>query len=324
METGDSLLTGSIADWAAVSSRDDLRNELCELARQARSWVEWVADSGVDDLPRATERAAESPREAAPPPPPEAAGPRAAVGALGGAAPPKAVEAAAAPSRPDEPASPAATASPPSGPALVALTPAERTARLTELAAEVSRCTRCKLHETRNHTVFARGSDSAELVFVGEGPGADEDAQGVPFVGKAGRLLDRMVAAMGYDRDEVYISNVVKCRPPRNRKPEPDEMAACLPYLKEQLTLLSPKAIVCLGATGVQGLLGASMGITRMRGTWKLYGGRIPLMPTFHPAYLLRQPDKKRDVWNDLQQVMKRLGKEPPAQKRGGGRTGDE
>ncbi|MBW2455175.1 MAG: uracil-DNA glycosylase [Deltaproteobacteria bacterium] len=198
-----------------------------------------------------------------------------------------------------------------------------RAARLDKLADEVSRCTRCKLHETRTNTVFSRGSAGAELVFVGEGPGADEDAQGVAFVGKAGQLLDRMVVAMGYGRDDVYICNVVKCRPPSNRKPEPNEIAACLPYLKEQLALLGPKAIVCLGATGVQALLGASVGITRMRGTWKLYGGRVPLMPTFHPAYLLRQPEKKRDVWNDLQQVMKRLGKEPPTKQRGDGGNDD-
>jgi len=152
---------------------------------------------------------------------------------------------------------------------------------------------------------------------VGEGPGAEEDAQGLPFVGAAGKLLDRMIAAMGYEPGDTYICNVVKCRPPGNRKPTAEEISACAPYLHEQLALVDPQVMVGLGATAIQGLLewhdagpyGPS--ITRLRGTWKLYRGRVPLMPTFHPAYLLRSPDKKRDVWNDLQSVMRRLGKEP-------------
>ncbi|MBI4955841.1 MAG: uracil-DNA glycosylase [Myxococcales bacterium] len=185
----------------------------------------------------------------------------------------------------------------------------ERTRRLDALAAEVARCTRCPLAGARTQTVFARGTPAAELVFVGEGPGAEEDAQGLPFVGKAGQLLDRMIQAMGYARDDVYICNVVKCRPPGNRKPTPEEMAACAPYLRTQLEVIGPRAVVALGATAVEGLLGASGGITRLRGSWKLYLGRVPVMPTFHPAYLLRSPDKKREVWSDLQQVMARLGK---------------
>jgi len=146
------------------------------------------------------------------------------------------------------------------------------------------------------------------VCFVGEGPGADEDAQGFPFVGAAGQLLDRMIAAMGLARDEVYVCNIVKCRPPKNRKPEPAEMEACRPYLTEQLELIAPRVIVALGATAVQGLLGTSEGITRLRGTWKLYRGRIPVMPTFHPAYLLRTPAAKREVWHDLQAVLRHLG----------------
>jgi DNA polymerase len=134
----------------------------------------------------------------------------------------------------------------------------------------------------------------------------------VPFVGAAGQLLDRMIRAMGHEPEDVYIANIVKCRPPNNRKPEPEEMEVCIPYLHEQLELVAPKVIVALGATAVQGLLGTRVGITRLRGTWKLYRGRIPVMPTFHPAYLLRQAEKKRDVWSDLQQVMKRLEHRPP------------
>ena len=185
----------------------------------------------------------------------------------------------------------------------------ERVTRLALLAEEVRSCTRCALHEKRHQTVFSRGDPFAELVFIGEGPGADEDAQGEPFVGPAGQLLDRMIAAMGYHRDAVYIANIVKCRPPSNRKPEPEEMASCMPFLAQQLTFVKPRVLVALGATAVQGLCGTTEGITRLRGKWKLYKGTIPIMPTFHPAYLLRNPAAKRDVWRDLQDVMKHLGK---------------
>jgi DNA polymerase len=184
---------------------------------------------------------------------------------------------------------------------------------LLQLADEIRTCTRCALHSARTQTVFARGNPTADLCFIGEGPGADEDEQGFPFVGKAGQLLDRMIAAMGFLRDDVYVCNIVKCRPPNNRKPEPAEMDACKPYLREQLELVAPKVIVALGATAVEGLLGVSGGITRMRGQWKLYR-TIPVMPTFHPAYLLRTPAAKREVWTDLQAVLKQLGRPlPPA-----------
>jgi DNA polymerase len=161
--------------------------------------------------------------------------------------------------------------------------------------------------------VFARGNPFAELCFVGEGPGADEDMIGEPFVGAAGQLLDKMIVAMGYQREEVYICNIIKCRPPKNRKPEPNEMASCLPYVTSQLALIKPKVIVALGATAVQGLIDTTEGITRLRGKWKLYKGMTPIMPTFHPAYLLRNPAAKREVWSDLQEVMRHLGKSPPA-----------
>jgi uracil-DNA glycosylase len=190
--------------------------------------------------------------------------------------------------------------------------PEERRARLALLAEEARACTRCELHAQRKQAVFARGNPLAELCFVGEGPGADEDAQGEPFVGAAGQLLDKMIGAMGYRRDDVYICNIVKCRPPNNRKPELGEMAACAPFVTSQIALVKPKVIVALGATAVQGLLGTTEGITRLRGTWKLYKGTTPVMPTFHPAYLLRNPAAKRDVWSDLQEVMKHLGKAAP------------
>ena len=191
----------------------------------------------------------------------------------------------------------------------------EASRRLTVFANEIATCTKCRLHEARTQTVFARGTGSSGLCFIGEGPGADEDAQGYPFVGKAGQLLDRMIGAMGFGRDDVYVCNIVKCRPPKNRKPEPDEMAACRPYLAEQIELVNPNVIVALGATAVEGLLGIGGGITRLRGKWRLYQGRIAVMPTFHPAYLLRTPEAKRDVWQDLQEVLRHMGRTVPAKR---------
>ena len=192
------------------------------------------------------------------------------------------------------------------------LTTVERHARLTVLADAVKGCSRCALHAARTQTVFARGNGSSGLCFVGEGPGADEDAQGFPFVGAAGQLLDRMIAAMGIERDDVYVCNIVKCRPPKNRTPEPEEMSACMPYLVEQLSFVEPQVIVALGKTAVQGLFGSAEGITRIRGRWRLYQGRIAVMPTFHPAYLLRNPAAKREVWADLQEVLKHMGRKVP------------
>jgi DNA polymerase len=149
-------------------------------------------------------------------------------------------------------------------------------------------------------------------MFVGEGPGEEEDRQGLPFVGAAGQLLDKMIAAMQLGRDDVYVCNIVKCRPPQNRKPDMEEMSQCMPFLAEQIAIIKPRVMVALGATAVQGLLGTSEGITRLRGQWKLYRGKIPVMPTFHPAYLLRQPQAKREVWKDLQEVLRQLASGPP------------
>ena len=189
----------------------------------------------------------------------------------------------------------------------------ERQRRLAVLADEVKTCTKCILHAERIQTVFARGNGSSGLCFVGEGPGADEDEQGLPFVGAAGQLLDKMIAAMGIEREDVYVCNIVKCRPPKNRTPEPEEMTACMPHLVEQLSLIEPQVIVALGKTAVQGLFGTAEGITRIRGRWRLYQGRIAVMPTFHPAYLLRNPAAKREVWADLQLVLKHMGRSLPA-----------
>ncbi len=216
---------------------------------------------------------------------------------------------AAASKPPDAPAPPAEPA-----PAV------DRHERLPVLTQEVAVCTRCTLAPTRTQTVFARGNPEARLCFVGEAPGADEDASGIPFVGRAGQLLDKMIVAMGLDPGkDVYVCNIIKCRPPDNRRPTPDEMTACMPYLEEQLRLVQPKVIVAMGNSAVAGLLGSTLGITKMRGQWKLYQGKVLVMPTYHPSYLLRpspqQAEAKRQAWDDLQTVMRELGIAPPKKK---------
>ncbi|HEV2617804.1 MAG TPA: uracil-DNA glycosylase [Candidatus Acidoferrales bacterium] len=175
-------------------------------------------------------------------------------------------------------------------------------------------CRRCKLCEQRNKIVFGAGHPNAELVFVGEGPGHDEDVQGLPFVGRAGKLLTQMIEAMGLRRDDVYIANVVKCRPPQNRAPEPDEIETCSPFLYRQLAVIRPKAVVCLGAIAFQSLTGTKPSMSRIRGQWLEFRG-IPLLPTYHPAYLLRNPNAKGDVWEDLKKVMVHLGLKLPAKR---------
>jgi DNA polymerase len=180
---------------------------------------------------------------------------------------------------------------------------------LLKVREDLGECARCKLHKTRNKIVFGDGSAKARLVFVGEGPGADEDAQGLPFVGRAGKLLTQMIEAMGLQRGDVYICNVVKCRPPGNRQPEPDEVEKCSPFLFRQLDVLQPKVIVCLGATAAQTLLQTNRGISHFRGQWMGFRG-YKMLATYHPAYLLRNPAAKGDVWKDLQKVMAELGLE--------------
>ena len=174
---------------------------------------------------------------------------------------------------------------------------------------DLGECTRCKLHKTRHKIVFGDGSPKADLVFIGEGPGADEDAQGLPFVGRAGKLLTQMIEAMGLQRRDVYICNVVKCRPPENRQPEKDEVTACSPFLFRQLDVLKPKVIVCLGSTAAQTLLQTNRGISHFRGEWLDFRG-YKMLATYHPAYLLRNPGAKGEVWKDLQKVMAELGLE--------------
>ncbi len=181
---------------------------------------------------------------------------------------------------------------------------------LLRIREDLGECTRCKLHKHRHTIVFGDGNPQAQLVFVGEGPGADEDAQGLPFVGRAGKLLTQMIEAMGLQRKDVYICNVVKCRPPENRTPEEDEVGACSPFLLRQLEVISPKVIVCLGAVAAKMLLKTNRGISQFRGQWLDFRSS-KLMATYHPAYLLRNPNAKPEVWKDLQKVMAVLGLQP-------------
>ncbi len=257
---------------------DDIRSEVRGIAASLRAYLEWHRDAGTEGFPRETRR--------------------------------EKTEAVATSTT--APANETASAT---TPALVNAS-SDPQARLLQLAAEVATCTRCALSATRTQTVFARGNPQAALCFVGEAPGAEEDAQGLPFVGRAGQLLDRMIGAMGLaPESDVYICNILKCRPPGNRRPEPSEMATCIPYLHEQLALVRPRVIVALGNTAVAALLDTGLGITKLRGQWKLYRGQTLVMPTYHPSYLLRpspqQVEAKRQAWQDLQLVMKELGLNP-------------
>jgi len=202
----------------------------------------------------------------------------------------------------------------PSSPSLFEAVDKVQDDTLLKIRDDIGDCTRCKLHKGRHKIVFGDGSAKAQLVFVGEGPGADEDAQGLPFVGRAGKLLTQMIEAMGLERKDVYICNVVKCRPPENRAPEPDEVATCSPFLLRQIDVIQPRVIVCLGAVAAKTLLETNRGITQFRGQWLEWRGR-KLMATYHPAYLLRNPNAKGEVWKDLQKVMAELGLQLPKKK---------
>ncbi len=253
---------------------------LGEVLADLEAHLKWRLESGLTRVPPAAEPAVASPPVAAAPP--------------AAASPPVA---AAAPAGPGP-----ATGSGPHG-----WEKGVGSEALMAIRTDLGDCVRCKLSRGRTNLVFGVGNPDADLVFVGEGPGAEEDRQGEPFVGRAGELLTKMIQAMGRARDGVYICNVVKCRPPGNRDPEPDEVAACEPFLKRQLAAIRPRAIVGLGKFAVQALMGdPGARITRVRGTWFTYEG-IPVMPTFHPAYLLRNPAAKGDAWKDLQAVMARL-----------------
>jgi DNA polymerase len=194
----------------------------------------------------------------------------------------------------------------------VAVAPEDRAAALAAIREDIGDCTRCALHKGRNTVVFGDGDPNARLMFVGEGPGADEDAQGLPFVGRAGQLLNNMIAAMGLGRDRVYIANIVKCRPPQNRVPEPAEANTCAPFLFRQIDVIRPEVIVALGSTAATYLLGGKSPLAALRG--RIHHARgAKLIVTYHPAYLLRDPRQKKEAWADLQLAMVELGLEAPA-----------
>lgn len=268
------------------------------IAAQMREYLEYLKEQGITHVPAGLKT----------PPPPRS--PRKPAASLAPAATPTPVAFAPSPaSRPAAfaPSTPPAAPQwePPSAP-IPSRAPEGQPDTLESLAATIASCQACPLAPTRHNTVPGQGALNPDIMFIGEGPGADEDAQGLAFVGRAGQLLTKMIAAMGYTREQVFIGNIVKCRPPGNRTPTPQEMAWCMPYLKRQIAVIRPKLIVCLGSTAVRGLIGEQTGITRIRGTWREFEG-IPVMLTFHPAYLLRNPAEKGKVWTDLKAVLARL-----------------
>jgi len=257
--------------------------EVADLARQVREHLGRVRESRWPGFDAPKPAAGSEPAPSHPSPPPgRRAAPR--------PAPPAAAPAAARPA-----------AAPPGWDSLDAI------------AAAAATCTKCPLHATRTRAVPGEGNPRARLMFVGEAPGADEDAQGRPFVGAAGKLLDRMIVAMGLAREEVFIANVLKCRPPGNRDPQPPEAAACLPYLRAQIALIRPEVICALGRHAAHALLGTQEALGRLRARFHDFGG-TPLLVTYHPSYLLRTPADKTKAWKDLQIVMKRLGLSAPVQ----------
>ena len=197
---------------------------------------------------------------------------------------------------------------PPTAKAITARPREERARELAQVALEISTCTKCKLCERRNKTVPGEGAIDPPILFIGEGPGADEDASGRPFVGRAGQLLDKMIGAIKFQRGEVFIANIVKCRPPENRTPEPDEVAACMPFLERQIAALRPQLICTLGLPATRTLFPEVRAISAVRGRQLVWRG-LPLVPTFHPAYLLRNPEAKHDAWADLKLVARLVGR---------------
>jgi len=187
----------------------------------------------------------------------------------------------------------------------------DKPAALKAIREDIGDCTRCRLHKGRTNLVFGVGDVNADIMFIGEGPGADEDAQGEPFVGRAGQLLNNMISAMGLKREDVYIANVVKCRPPGNRTPEKDECDTCSPFLMRQIEVIKPKVIVALGAVAAKNLLAINDSMANLRGRWYDFKDSR-LLVTYHPAYLLRDPRQKKEAWKDLQMAMKYLGLNPP------------
>ena len=288
----------------------EIVGELAELARQIEEQLKFYREIGVDDIGGAGVRAEPAPGAAFD-----------AKGQYSSAEAPDQLDRAATPAGSEHIASDehipvteagaeqstlfeelAARPAARSTPSATTLLLASSDPSLEAIRQDIGDCVRCKLHAARTNIVFGEGNPEAKLVFVGEGPGADEDATGRPFVGRAGQLLNKIIEAIDLRREDVYICNVVKCRPPGNRNPEPDEVATCEPFLFRQLTFIQPKVIVTLGLPAFQCLLKSKDSIGRSRGQWREWNG-IKVMPTFHPAYLLRSPEKKRETWEDMKKV---------------------
>ena len=286
-----------------------LKDELAALVEETRRHLEWMDESGIRRVRR----------EVVAPAAPVPVGSRPAAPAAAQRSPVASPQPARIPvtPRPEQVAPmPSAPVRPAASAAPVAVTGREsgvtnHAAALQIIREDLGDCKRCGLCTTRNNIVFGQGNPNAELVFVGEGPGEDEDTSGLAFVGRAGQLLTKMIEAMGFTRDDVFICNIVKCRPPGNRRPEPAEIEACRPFVERQLRVLKPKVVVTLGATATQALLRTDTVISKLRNTWQVWDG-LPVMPTFHPSYLLRAPQEKAKAWDDLKLVMAKLGKELP------------
>ena len=304
------------ANRASVGARSEVRDD-ARLEEQVKDWLRFGEDLGLAPYYRdrpplhvIAEAASTAPHEAHNISTSNANS-VAAPAAMAAAAPSRASSTPinVAPSSASQ-KSPAATILPATEPSLFEAIERIAGDTLPRIREDIGDCTRCKLHKGRTKIVFGTGNPNADLMFVGEGPGRDEDLSGEPFVGRAGKLLTDMIKAMGLQREDVYIANVVKCRPPENRLPERDEIATCSPYLMRQIDTIKPKVICTLGSCSAQTLLQTAQGISKLRGEWFDFRG-TKLMPTYHPAYLLRNPAAKPEVWKDLQKVMAVLGLQP-------------
>jgi uracil-DNA glycosylase family 4 len=287
--------------------RDDVRSET-HLEEQVKDWLRYGEDLGLapyyrDRAPLHAIESATASSEIC------AAVPAAMAAAAPGRASDAPTNVAPSPSASQKPAT-TSTILPATAPSLFEAIERIAGDTLPRIREDIGDCTRCKLHKGRTKIVFGTGNPNADLMFVGEGPGRDEDLSGEPFVGRAGRLLTDMIKAMGLQREDVYIANVVKCRPPENRLPEKDEITTCSPFLMRQIDAIKPKVICTLGSCSAQTLLQTAQGISKLRGEWFDFRG-TKLMPTYHPAYLLRNPAAKPEVWKDLQKVMAVLGLQP-------------
>jgi uracil-DNA glycosylase family 4 len=311
------------AKRASVGARSEVRDD-AQLEEQVKDWLRYGEDLGLGPYYRDRPPLHAITVSATPPPESQSTATpspvSAAVPATMGATAPGRAPAASINIAPQKspttsamkapPAAPASTILPAAAPSLfeaIERIPGDTLSRIRE---DIGDCTRCKLHKGRTKIVFGTGNPNADLMFVGEGPGRDEDLSGEPFVGRAGKLLTDMIKAMGLQREDVYIANVVKCRPPENRLPEKDEIATCSPFLMRQIDAIKPKVICTLGSCSAQTLLQTAQGISKLRGEWFDFRG-TKLMPTYHPAYLLRNPAAKPEVWKDLQKVMAVLGLQP-------------